>query len=211
MERRGRLMSAAAEIFREQGLDGASLNDIAQRAGLDRATLYYYISSKEDLYRAVVADVVHENVNAVQEVRNGDGSGAEKLTRAIHLLMSSYEKNYPHLFIFVAEDFGRRGQVRRQGRKPAASEAIQDWRADLVVLGDAYHSTLKGIIAEGVTDGSLSSNLSPGLVAHGVIGMVSWSHRWFKPDGGASAEEIAAGFSRIVLDGLGVSQPAKRG
>jgi AcrR family transcriptional regulator len=206
-DRREALMAAAAETFREQGLDGASLNDIAQRAGLDRATLYYYVESKEELYRAVVEEVVHKNVAQVQAVKAGPGTGAEKLAEMIRHLMVSYAENFPHLYIFVAEDFGRRGPSGRQGRRPAKAAAAKkppakDWRTELSDLGDVFHSSVRDIIAEGLADGTLSSSLTPGLIAHGVIGMVSWSHRWFKPEGRTSAEEVADGFANMVLSGL---------
>ncbi|GAA1009821.1 TetR family transcriptional regulator [Acrocarpospora pleiomorpha] len=202
VERRQALMKAAAETFREQGLDGASLNDIASRAKLDRASLYYYVSSKEELYRALVEEIVQKNVEQVEIVRSGAGTGADKLREMIRLLMKSYAENYPHLYIFVAEDFGRRGPGRRQGRSSAKVAESQDWRAELSKLGDLYHTAVRDIVTEGFGDGSLSSPLSPGLVAHGVIGMVSWSHRWFDPDGRTTAKEIAEGFVHMVLDGL---------
>jgi TetR/AcrR family transcriptional regulator, cholesterol catabolism regulator len=210
-DRRSALMAAAADTFREQGLDGASLNDIAQRAGLDRATLYYYVESKEELYRAVVEEVVHDNVAQVQAVKSGPGTGAEKVREMIRLLMKSYAENYPHLYIFVAEDFGRRGPVRRQGRKSTKVTESQDWRMNLSSLGDIYHSAVSDIIVEGFEDGSLSSNLSPGVVAHGIIGMVSWTHRWFKPGGPSNAEEVADGFATMVLQGLAPKATRGRG
>jgi TetR/AcrR family transcriptional regulator, cholesterol catabolism regulator len=208
-ERRQALMKAAAETFREQGLDGASLNDIARRAGLDRASLYYYAGSKEELYRAVVEEVVQENVTQVQAVRSRSGTASEKLTEVIRLLMISYAANHPHLYIFVAEDFGRRGPGRRQGRSSTKIARTQDWRAELSGLGDLYYKAVRDIIAEGFSDGSLSSPLSPGLVAHGVIGMVSWSYRWFKPEGTTSADEIADGFAQMVLHGLSTERGHK--
>lgn len=208
-ERRRALMQAAAETFREQGLDGSSLNDIARRAGLDRASLYYYAESKEDLYRVVVEEVVQENVARAQAVQSGSGTSLEKLTEMIRLLMTSYAENYPHLYIFVAEDFGRRGPGRRQGRSSTKIARTQDWRAELSGLGDLYYRAVRDIIAEGFSDGSLYSSLSPGLVAHGVIGMVSWSYRWFKPEGDTSADQIADGFAQIVLQGLAAKHGRK--
>lgn len=201
-DRRAALFAAAAEIFREQGLDGASLNEIAGRAGLDRASLYYYVASKEELYRQVVDSVVRSNVEAVLAVRDGEGTGADKLGRAVKLLMESYAANYPHLYIFVAEDFGRRGSTTRQGRSSKAAAAAAAWRQELSSLGDRYYEAVRSIVTEGFEDGTLQSDLTAGVVAHGVIGMTSWTHRWFRPDGPSSADTVADGFVAIMLQGL---------
>lgn len=50
--------AAAIEVFAREGLGGASTQMIAKQAGLSKQRLHYYISSKEDLYRQVLQDVV---------------------------------------------------------------------------------------------------------------------------------------------------------
>jgi TetR/AcrR family transcriptional regulator len=52
------LLGAAEEIFAEQGFSGATTAAIARRAGVPKANLHYYFSTKETLYRAVVARVL---------------------------------------------------------------------------------------------------------------------------------------------------------
>lgn len=52
--------SAAIEVFAREGLSGASTQAIAERAGLSKQQLHYYIASKEDLYRQVLQDVVDD-------------------------------------------------------------------------------------------------------------------------------------------------------
>jgi TetR/AcrR family transcriptional regulator, cholesterol catabolism regulator len=47
--RRRALIRAAAEVFRIKGLSGTSLHDISEAIGVDRASLYYYFGSKEQL------------------------------------------------------------------------------------------------------------------------------------------------------------------
>lgn len=49
-----RILGAAESVFAEQGLRGASMRRIAERAGLPTANLHYYFSTKEALYRRVV-------------------------------------------------------------------------------------------------------------------------------------------------------------
>lgn len=56
-EKRKTIMEAARAVFRRMGYDGASMNDIAQEAGVSKATLYVYFTSKEGLFAALIDDV----------------------------------------------------------------------------------------------------------------------------------------------------------
>src|ERR1700758_1525699 len=49
-----RIVATAEQIFAEQGLAGARMDEIARAAKVNKALLYYYFGSKEDLYRFVL-------------------------------------------------------------------------------------------------------------------------------------------------------------
>lgn len=49
---------AAIEVFASEGLAGASTQAIADKAGLSKAQLHYYIDSKEALYRQILQDIL---------------------------------------------------------------------------------------------------------------------------------------------------------
>ena len=51
---------AAIEVFAAEGFNGATTQAIADRAGLSKAQLHYYIGSKEDLYRQILQDIVDD-------------------------------------------------------------------------------------------------------------------------------------------------------
>jgi len=53
-ERRQAIIERAAEVFREEGFDRASMSEIAARVGGSKATLYSYFKSKEELFIAVM-------------------------------------------------------------------------------------------------------------------------------------------------------------
>lgn len=54
------IRSAAIQEFARNGLSGTSTQAIAQTAGITKAQLHYYISSKEELYQQVLSDIVGE-------------------------------------------------------------------------------------------------------------------------------------------------------
>lgn len=56
-EKRRAIMDAAAEAFASHGLEGASYNQIIERAGISKGAMYYYFDDKEDLYATVVREV----------------------------------------------------------------------------------------------------------------------------------------------------------
>ena len=51
---------AAVEVFASEGLAGASTQAIADKAGLSKAQLHYYIESKEALYRRILQDILND-------------------------------------------------------------------------------------------------------------------------------------------------------
>ena len=50
-----KIFEAAAEVFEERGLAGSRMQEIADRAGLNKALLHYYFRSKDKLFEAVFA------------------------------------------------------------------------------------------------------------------------------------------------------------
>tara|TARA_Y100000768_G_scaffold300560_1_gene234316 strand:- start:953 stop:1549 length:597 start_codon:yes stop_codon:yes gene_type:complete len=54
--RKQRILEGALEVFKASGLDGATMDQIAQHSGFGKATLYYYFKSKEDVFSAILED-----------------------------------------------------------------------------------------------------------------------------------------------------------
>jgi AcrR family transcriptional regulator len=65
-ERPRDIVGAALGVFAEKGFAGAKMDDIARRAGVSKGTLYLYFETKEDVFRAVVREVVVPNVETVR-------------------------------------------------------------------------------------------------------------------------------------------------
>ena len=53
---RGLILGAARSLFAEKGFEGASTQEIADRAGVNKRLVFYYFKSKEDLYLAALED-----------------------------------------------------------------------------------------------------------------------------------------------------------
>lgn len=64
---RARLLEAAAQVFAEVGLDGASVEAVCERAGFTRGAFYSNFESKDELFLMLAASVSDVRVNAVRE------------------------------------------------------------------------------------------------------------------------------------------------
>jgi AcrR family transcriptional regulator len=189
LARRRDVVQAAASVFSAKGFAGATIDDVARAAGLDRATLYYYIGNKDELFRDVVIDALVNNIETAESIARDDGGPAEKLRRLIAAVMTSYARYYPHLFVFIRED-------------PAAMSTSSQSEVDTLDLQRRFDRALISIVREGVQDGSFRSDITPRLAAYGIIGMLNWTHRWFDPNGPVDADDVAAAFATLAVEGL---------
>jgi AcrR family transcriptional regulator len=80
-ERPGEIVAAALAVFAERGFAAARLDDIAARAGVSKAALYLYFPTKQDLFRAVVAEAVAPNLAPIQAAAESWDGPLEALVR----------------------------------------------------------------------------------------------------------------------------------
>jgi AcrR family transcriptional regulator len=202
-ERRQAILEAAGRVFHLKGYAATKLADVAIESGVDRATLYYYVSSKWDLFRDVVSEAVEQNVIDAEMLARQDAPAPEKLARLIEMLMTSFGRSFPAIYVFVQED------LHKLERSPG--ESSDQWLAKSQQWKIRYFTAVKRIIAQGMAAGHFSTDLTPGLVANSVIGMLNSSYLWYEPKGKMSAASIGAGISKMILSGLQPPRISKRG
>ena len=76
---RRKILAAALQEFAAKGIDGARVDTIAARAGVNKQLLYYYFDSKDGLFRAVLRERLAERA---PEAALADRTGPERLAAA---------------------------------------------------------------------------------------------------------------------------------
>lgn len=76
---RARVLAAAADEFTEHGFDGAKVDRIAERAGMNKAMLYYHFTDKAALYAEVVGDMFAGTAAALRTMREAGGTPEAQL------------------------------------------------------------------------------------------------------------------------------------
>jgi AcrR family transcriptional regulator len=189
-ERRPKIIAAAAGVFQEKGFGAASLGDVAIALGTDRASLYYYVSSKEELFHEVVYTAAEDSVLRAEAIRDGDGTTTEKLSALVHSLLMSFEEHYPYLYVYIQEKMSQVGAEN------------DPWASSMWTLNKRYDDAVLTIVQEGIDSGEIKAVAPARVIAYGIVGMVNWSHRWFRPTGDLTAEELADAYAEMLLSGL---------
>jgi AcrR family transcriptional regulator len=188
--RRSKILDAAAQVFKEKGYGAASVDDVAQLAEMDRASIYYYFSGKKELFREMVGGATLENVEMAEHIAGSRQPPDAKLRALICGLFESYRKHFPYLYVFVQEEM-----THLAGDRSA-------WSKKIMALNHRFDVATHTILQEGIRSGLFVSRGDAKLLAAGIVGMCNWSHRWYEPSGKRSAEEIAEAFADMVLTGL---------
>jgi TetR/AcrR family transcriptional regulator len=99
---REKIKMAALEVFVEKGHDGARMQEIADRAGANKAMIHYYFTSKDALFEAIIKETFEELFELFDEVWHIDNSNPEELIPKIvhtHFQFISEHPNLPRIII----------------------------------------------------------------------------------------------------------------
>jgi len=190
-KREQEIIAAAAAIFKEKGYQAATTRDIAAAVGIQQATLYYYVKSKEELLYLVVREPIDRLYMQVEAIMQASLPARVKIEQGIGVHLAAFDDNYPHMLVFVQE----------------LHNVVQALRDRLQNFPRRYQSLWEDILRQGVTTGELRRDLDITATALMILGMCNWMFRWYRKGGRLDAQTLAKQYAETLLHGL-TARPA---
>ncbi|MDY6795749.1 MAG: TetR/AcrR family transcriptional regulator [Actinomycetota bacterium] len=178
------ILSVSARLFREKGYRATTMDDIASELHITKPALYYYIKTKHDLLYAICESAIGRLMEGVKEIMEGSDDLREKLRRLIHWHINMFSEHGDITTVYLADE----------------SELPGDKRAFIRSQSREYEALYRVIISQAVEEGVFRPVDVP-MVVRAISGMCNWLFAWFKPDGTASADEIADIYFDMILNG----------
>lgn len=186
------ILRVAAEVLGERGYQGTSLEEVADRLDLAKASLYHYFDSKEALFSACLGTAAEEVIRRLTAIAEEEGTATERLRRLIveQVRFTSYE--YPEL---------SRLFLRHLEWPDSISQKIHDWQA-------RHDAIFKRVIEEGAAAGELQV-ADTAVARQCLIGATNFVPFWgYKADGRYSRDELVEVVADSAMLMFGV-QPTK--
>jgi len=101
-----KIIDAATDVFVQKGMDGARMQEIADRAGINKALLHYYFRSKEKLFDAIFAKLIGIAFPRIGQILQSDLPILEKIENVIDIYIDLLLK-YPFLPVFIIKEMNR--------------------------------------------------------------------------------------------------------
>ncbi|MFB8388296.1 TetR/AcrR family transcriptional regulator [Microbacterium sp. NPDC055910] len=180
------LIDTAADLFRTNGYDATSLQQIADKVGILKGSLYYYIDTKEDLLFAIIQRNHERIIQGNSEWRSitDDPLAAIRSFVEGHMRCTMGNVTYSEVFI---RDFRSLSEVHSKEIRHAQEEYDHEFRALIRVAADA------GLLRDGV---------EPSFASRAIFGMSNWIFYWFRPGGELTREDVVAKMSEYAMASL---------
>lgn len=187
---RARLLDAAAQVFAEVGLEGASVEAICERAGFTRGAFYSNFESKDELFLQLAAAVAEDRITAVRAridefVKSGTLSADADPAELVQRVMDSGEDDRLSILLM--------SEIRIHALRDATFAAAYLAQENALVSG------IEGII-QGIVDSGLFA-LRVDVPAAAQILMVQWE--------GCMARGVIAGYDGEKLHRMGAEALAQ--
>jgi AcrR family transcriptional regulator len=100
------ILDAAKTVFQSKGMDGARMQEIADKAGINKAMLHYYYRNKQLLFEAVFKHAFSLLAPQLNKILNDDSSIEEKI-RNFTFNYISFISKHPYLPNFIVQELNR--------------------------------------------------------------------------------------------------------
>ena len=171
---RGRLLSAAAQLFRAKGFDRTTVRDIAAAVGIQSGSIFHHFKTKEDILYAVMEEVIRFNTERLRQAVASADTPLERLRNLVR-----------------AELTATVGDTRE-----AMTVMVQEWRClgednqrRALALRDVYERLWLDVLGDLHAEGAFRAD--PFILRRLITGMIGWTPNWFSTNRRLSLDDLA--------------------
>lgn len=173
-ERRSEILRLSAELFADRGYHNTSMQDIAEAAQIQKASIYYYYKSKDDILSEILEMGVQSLLADGRAALQSSDDPREKLRELLRAHVRNLRRYFHQVIVFLS--------VRRAlGGRPEFSPYFE-WRRE-------YDKMYVDVIREGQQQGLFRDDDAQ-VMAFAILGSYNWLVQWWRPDGRLSIDEI---------------------
>lgn len=185
INRKEQILQAAAKLFMQNGYATTTVRDIATELGIEAASLYHHVKSKEEILEIICFAIAHKLITTIGEVNDIYFNAEEKLRMAIKNHVQIITENIHQSAVFLHE--------WRSLSEPNLSE--------FKVLRDDYEKGINTILTEGINE-DVFDDVDQKFASLTILSTLNWINEWYNPQGKMTAEEIANKLSDFIMGGL---------
>lgn len=186
LSRKEQVIRKAAELFREKGYAASSMRDLAQKLGIEAASLYSHIRSKEEILQSLCFDMAAEFRKSLDEVEKMDIPAGEKLSQGIVGHIQVMAKDLTASAVFMNEH----------------RHLSQPWLREFLLLRINYINRFKAIIEAGVASGEFKDGIDRKLAVMTLFSSLNWMPMWYDPNTGINPQELGRQLADMLVKGL---------
>lgn len=179
---RGKLLQAAAHLFRRKGYERTTVRDLATAVGIQSGSIFHHFKSKEEILRAVMEETIIYNTALMETALAEATTLRERVLALIRCELQSI--------------MGGTGE--------AMAVLVYEWRslsedsqAHILALRDRYEQRWLEVLEEARAAGYVRRD--PFILRRFLTGALSWSTTWFRPGGQMSLDALAEEALALVI------------
>jgi AcrR family transcriptional regulator len=179
------ILAEAAKLFKDRGYSGTSMRDLAGQVGMEAASMYNHIKSKDELLDTICFRISDTYISQLAEIERTNIAYGEKIKALVRL----------HIRLMVEDS-------------AAVSVANHDWKylpeprlTEFKQARKTYEKGFAALIEAGIAAGEFRPvNVSVALFT--VLSAVRWVELWYRPGRGLTADELENNIITVLLGGL---------
>jgi AcrR family transcriptional regulator len=180
------ILDMAAKVFAEQGMEKASMSQIATTAQVSKALLYHYYPSKDALIFAIIITHLEGLDAAIEAADDASLPPQQRLRKLVGTVLENY-----------------RGADNQHKVQLNATAALSDeQKAEITALERAIVKRFSAVLDQ--INPALNTRERPLLmpVTMSLFGMMNWVYMWFRDGGRISREDYADVATTLILEGI---------
>ncbi|HEX4869124.1 MAG TPA: TetR/AcrR family transcriptional regulator [Moraxellaceae bacterium] len=180
---RGRVLRAAAHLFRSQGYERTTVRDLARVVGIQSGSLFHHFKSKEDILLAVMEEGIRFNLERMREAYEAGAEPRQQLRNLIRAELESIMGETGDAMTVLVYEWGA---------------VSPDKQRELLALREQYEAYWLLALKEARARGLLRHD--PFITRRLLAGAVNWTRNWYNPKGPVTLEQLT---DQVLEMGLG--------